>query len=53
MIDMEMTMNKNWMALLVILGVFGLTACNTIEGAGEDVGAVGDAVSDTAKDAKN
>jgi predicted small secreted protein len=28
-------------------------ACNTIEGAGEDIGAAGDAVTDTARDAKN
>ena len=28
-------------------------ACNTVEGAGQDLGAAGDAVSDTARDAKN
>ena len=29
------------------------TACNTVEGAGKDVKAVGNAVEDTAQDAKN
>ena len=28
-------------------------ACNTVEGAGQDVKAAGDAVTDTARDAKN
>lgn len=32
---------------------FGLTGCNTIEGVGEDVEAAGDAISDTARDAKD
>lgn len=45
-------MKKIWM-ILVMLGVISLTGCNTIEGAGEDIGAGGDAISDTAKDAKN
>lgn len=31
----------------------GLSACNTVEGAGKDVSAAGSAVSDTAKDAKD
>jgi len=31
----------------------GLTACNTVEGVGEDVKATGDAVADTARDAKD
>jgi predicted small secreted protein len=30
----------------------GLSACNTVEGAGKDVTAAGTAVSDTAKDVK-
>jgi predicted small secreted protein len=30
----------------------GLSACNTVEGAGKDVSAAGTAVSDTAADAK-
>ncbi|MFP4125546.1 MAG: entericidin A/B family lipoprotein [Alphaproteobacteria bacterium] len=35
--------------LSVALLLAGLTACNTIEGAGEDVEAAGDAVQDTAE----
>lgn len=30
---------------------FMLTACNTVEGAGDDIEAAGDAISDTAEDA--
>jgi predicted small secreted protein len=33
--------------------VVGLAGCNTIEGAGEDVEAAGEAVEDTAEDASN
>lgn len=36
---------------LAIAGA-GLNACNTIEGAGKDVEATGDAIKDTARDAK-
>lgn len=35
--------------LSVALLLAGLTACNTIEGAGEDLEAAGDAVEDTAE----
>jgi predicted small secreted protein len=41
---------------LVALAGFGavaLTACNTTQGVGEDIEAAGDAISDTARDAKN
>jgi predicted small secreted protein len=39
---------------LSLLGLFGsLTACNTIEGAGKDVSAAGDAVSGTAEETKD
>lgn len=30
-----------------------MTACNTTQGVGEDIEAAGDAISDTARDAKN
>lgn len=30
-----------------------IAACNTVEGAGEDIEATGDAISDTASDAKD
>ncbi|RMH30498.1 MAG: entericidin A/B family lipoprotein [Planctomycetota bacterium] len=38
-----------------MLGASGamLTACNTTEGVGEDIEAAGDAISDTARDAKD
>lgn len=38
--------------LAVSLSAFGI-ACNTMEGAGKDVENAGDAVKDTARDAKN
>ncbi len=42
-------------ALLVAAAAlpFALTACNTVEGAGEDVEAVGEAIDETAEDASN
>ena len=41
-------------AVIVILGLFAisLSACNTVEGAGKDVKATGNAVENAAKDAK-
>ncbi len=39
-------------AALLAAGLF-LTACNTIEGAGRDIEATGETISDAAKDAKN
>lgn len=45
------------MRKLVILAALaaslGVSACNTVEGAGKDVSSAGAAVSDTARDAKN
>ncbi len=38
--------------LLLLFFTFGLAACNTIEGVGEDVEAVGDAVDDEAEENK-
>jgi entericidin B len=38
---------------LVGLGALALTACNTTQGVGEDIEAAGDAISDTARDAKD
>ena len=54
-----MTMTKNGagssaictLALLASV-IFALPACNTVEGAGEDIQATGDAISDTAEDTK-
>jgi entericidin B len=43
------------LATLLLLGLItmmSLSGCNTISGAGEDVSAAGDAMSDTAEDVK-
>jgi entericidin B len=41
------------LAALLLLGLaIGLSGCNTISGAGEDVSAAGEAMSDTAEDVK-
>ncbi len=39
--------------ILSILMTLGLAACNTIEGAGEDIEAAGDAIDDEAEESKN
>ena len=38
--------------LVLGLAFFGVAACNTIDGVGEDVSATGSAISDTATDVK-
>jgi len=40
------------LAILLLIGLFGLSACNTIGGFGEDVSATGDAVTDASDDVK-
>ncbi len=42
-------------ALFVTLGVTSMmvSACNTVEGAGRDIEAAGDAIADTAEDASD
>ncbi|WP_300317261.1 entericidin A/B family lipoprotein [Idiomarina sp.] len=37
-------------ALLVVVAVFGLTACETIEGAGRDLEKAGEAIQDEANE---
>jgi len=44
---------KTIIAVLSILFVAGLAACNTVEGVGEDVEAGGQAIGDTARDAED
>lgn len=39
--------------LLLVAGCFALSACNTIQGAGEDVASVGHTVAKTANGAKH
>jgi predicted small secreted protein len=40
------------MRRLLLLALFGLAACNTVEGAGRDVSAGGEALSEAARDVK-
>lgn len=52
------TVKRTTPVLLVLATAFAgagmlLTACNTVEGAGRDVEAVGDSIADTASDAKD
>ena len=46
-------MLKKILLCLATLAAVSLTACNTVEGAGKDVSATGNAIHDTAKDVKN
>jgi predicted small secreted protein len=43
---------KKLVALVLLVAIGGLSACNTIEGAGKDIQSGGDAVSDAARDVK-
>ncbi len=43
---------RRFVILVAAAAALVVSACNTVEGAGKDVSAVGHAVSDTAKDAK-
>ncbi|MBK8640222.1 MAG: entericidin A/B family lipoprotein [Chromatiaceae bacterium] len=43
---------KQFIALILLMSIVGLVGCNTMEGAGKDISAGGDAVTDTAKDVK-
>ena len=43
---------RKLMILAAIAASLSVAACNTVEGAGKDVSSAGQAVSDTAKDAK-
>jgi entericidin B len=43
---------KKLVALILLVAIGGLSACNTIEGAGKDIQSGGDAVSDAARDVK-
>jgi len=46
-------MRKIMLSVVLAAGLAAVAACNTVQGAGEDVSAAGDAVSDAARDAKN
>ncbi|WP_428995754.1 entericidin A/B family lipoprotein [Lamprobacter modestohalophilus] len=43
---------KKLVALILLVAIGGLSACNTIEGAGKDIQSGGDAMSDAARDVK-
>jgi predicted small secreted protein len=45
-------MIKKILFCLAALAAVSLTACNTVEGAGKDVSATGNAIHDAAKDTK-
>lgn len=42
-----------FVALAALVGAAGLTACNTVEGVGEDVTQVGEAVDEVAEEAND
>lgn len=44
---------KTIFSLVAAVALLGVAACNTVEGAGEDVESAGEAVQDTANDAAN
>jgi entericidin B len=44
---------RNIFVLAAIVASMAVAACNTVQGAGEDVKSAGSAVSDAAEDAKN
>lgn len=46
---MKKWMNVSWAALLALAAAtFSLNACNTVEGAGKDIEATGEAIEDSA-----
>lgn len=46
-------MYSRFIAILLVLATLGLTACNTMQGLGEDVEHGGQKLQDSAKKAKN
>ncbi|PLR18792.1 entericidin EcnA/B family protein [Caulobacter zeae] len=44
---------RKFVILAALAASLSVAACNTVEGAGKDVSSAGQAVSDTARDAKN
>ena len=45
-------MKKSTLALIALLGLGALSACNTVSGAGKDIQGGGEAISDTADTVK-
>jgi predicted small secreted protein len=52
LVDRKDTVMKALIVALLGMSVISLTACNTVAGAGKDVKATGQAIENTAKDAK-
>lgn len=51
--NLKLNRPKSVIYLLALGAGFVLSACNTVEGVGRDLEATGDAVADTAEDAKD
>jgi predicted small secreted protein len=45
-------MVRKFVAIALVVAGLGVSACNTVEGAGRDVSSAGSAVSDAAREAK-
>ncbi len=45
-------MKQITLLLILLISIVGLIGCNTMEGAGKDISAGGDTVTDTARDVK-
>ena len=51
---MKHLFNRKWpLAILLMLSVGGLSACNTMAGVGKDVGKAGEKIEDKAEDCKD
>lgn len=51
---MKCTLTNKWpLAILLMIAVGGLSACNTMAGVGKDVGKAGDKIEDKAEDCKD
>lgn len=44
---------KKLLPVALLFSILGVAACNTVEGAGEDIQAGGEAIEETAEDVKN
>lgn len=51
---MKNTLTNKWsLAILMMLAIGGLSACNTMAGVGKDVGKAGDKIEDKAEECKD
>lgn len=49
---MKVIIMKKLISLILLMAIAGLIGCNTMEGAGKDISAGGEAITDSAKDVK-